>query len=144
MKQRLATIGIVGALGFALAAPGSADARVARIISYWNGGNVGTPHYVKHPRRIGFVMAGTNYQGYWLLRHTHWRHWGHHRTTARGKLASAALAGTRVRIRARRHTYHSCRHPGDTVYFYTRVKIHIGEHWRRIPHNSLVPQCNNP
>jgi hypothetical protein len=145
VKRRLATIGIVvGTLGFALAAPGSAGTRDTRIISYWNGGNdVGSQHYVRHPRKVGFMIAGTGDQGYWLVRHAHWRHWGDRRTTTRGKLASAALSGTPVRIRARRHTYHSCRSPGDTVYFYARVRIHIhGEHnWRRIPHSSLVPQC---
>ena len=81
--------------------------------------------------------------GYWLVRHADWRHWGDQRTTAHGRLASAALDGTPVDVRAWRHTYHSCRHAGDTASFYARAKIRIqGEgKWRKIPHNSLVPQC---
>jgi hypothetical protein len=146
--RRLATIGIVGALGLSLAVPGLASAHKTWIISYWHGGNVGpSVQAVHHPEKIGLVMSHTHHQGYWLIRDVHWRHWGHRRTTAQGKMASAALSGTPVRIRAHgRHTYHACRRPGDTVRFYTRAKIHIkGEdRWRKIPHNSLVPQCNNP
>jgi hypothetical protein len=143
MKRRLAIVGVFAALG--LAAAGSADARVTRIVSWWNGHQVGT-YYARHPHKLGLVMAGTNYQGYWLVRGVDWRHWGDRQTTARGELASAALSGTPVKIRASRNTYHSCLEPGDTVYFYSRAKIRIqGEdRWRPIPNNSLAPQCNNP
>ena len=141
MGRRLAIVALVTA-AFVVASS-SAEART-RIVSQWNGHGIGN-YYVSHPKKLGLVMAGTGYQGYWLIRDAHWKHWGNRRTKAKGELASAALAGTPVVIRARRSTYRSCVRPGDHLYFYDRAKIRIrGESgWRRIPHKSLAPQCNN-
>jgi hypothetical protein len=146
-RRRLSLIGIALVVALGLAIPASASARKTWIISAWNGGSeigIGA-FYVHHPHRIGLVMAGGG-GGFWLIRETHWHRWGHRQTTAHGKLASAGLYGTPVRIVARRQTFHDCRAPGDTVYFYARVRIHIkGEdHRRTIPRYSLFPQCNNP
>ena len=66
--------------------------RDTRIISYWDGGSdAGTPHYVRHPRKVGFNIGDG---GYWLVRHADWRHWGDQRTNEHGRLSWAALEGT--------------------------------------------------
>lgn len=141
MKRRLAMFALMAAAFGAIS--GSAEART-RIVSQWNGHGIGS-YYVSHPKKLGLVMAGTGYQGYWLIRDVRWKHWGNRRTKAKGELASAALAGTPVVIRARRHTYRSCVRAGDRLHFYTRAKIRIKgqSDWMRIPHKSLAPQCNN-
>lgn len=142
MKRLLLVLSLAALMGGVL--PTAATAR-ARIVSSWNGHEIGS-FYVEHPRKFGLVMADSDFQGYWLVRDAKWRHWGNGQTTATGKLASAALDGTQVRIRAQRHTYQSCLKSGDKVDFYNRAEIQIGgQHgWSPIPARSLSPQCNNP
>jgi hypothetical protein len=142
MKRPLATLAIVVALGVGLALPANASARETHIASPWNGHQTGY-YFKEHPAKLGFVMEGTQRSGYWLIKDAHWRHWGHHRTRAHGKLASADLDGTPVHIVASNRRPYQCH--GKKLHFYTRAKIHIrgeGHHWRRIPRPTLVPICH--
>ncbi len=136
---------LVGAvLILALAVPAVASAGGSYVFHHYNGKRVGD-FKDAHPRHLGLCID-SSCQGYWLMKHVHWHHWGHARTNARAKLASADLSGTPVRVKMRhKQKFHNCFRHGDTVRFYTRARIHIrgeGHHSRSIPHSTLVPRCH--
>jgi hypothetical protein len=140
MKRLLVTVTV----SLALALPAVASAGGSYIFHHWNGKRIGD-FKEAHPRALGFCIS-SRCDGYWLMKDVDWHNWGHRRTSAHGKLASASLSGTPTRIKARhKQTLHNCFKHGDTVRFYTRARVHIkgeGGHWRSIPHSTLVPKCH--
>lgn len=146
--RRIAVIGMAS-LCLGLLASGTAQADTGAYIvtikrHFRLGGYI--VKYSHHPGKATFVnFEGTRPQ-YWKLSHLQWRHWGHRRATAHGRLYSQGLYGAKIRIHARGKIVH-CPNLGDKLW-YTRVKLHVksGPSWSgfnvSVDRASLDPQCN--